>query len=330
MVEGSNLLSQLLSQGTDLILEGVVQPVMFNLGFGGWIEDSYEACEWVLWGLIELVVMVGFMWPIQKLWPAERESALEGAQKKAAIRADVIYTLIQRLGLFRLVFFILFNAPIDTVMGYLHVQGWPTYHLEQWLPGLANSPVLTFIAYVVVLDFFNYWIHRAQHQWSFWWALHSLHHSQQVMTFWSDSRNHLLDDVIVAFLGVVLTQCIGVSPTQFVLLVVLTQLSQSLQHANVRWSWGPLDWLWVSPRFHRFHHSMGEGHEFSPGVLGGHNFGVLLPWWDVIFGTANFENRFEPTGIRQEPGLEQSYGEGFWQQQLLGLQRLGRALRLTP
>ncbi len=323
MVDWSNLLPQ----GTDFLMEWIAQPLMLALGLGGWVEDSFEACEWVVWGLIELTVMVCLMWPIQKLWPAERASALDGHQKHMAIRSDVIYTLIHRLGLFRLGFFVLLNEPIDTVMGSLHVQGWPTYHLEQWLPGLANSAVLTFMVYVVVLDFFNYWIHRAQHQWSFWWALHSVHHSQRVMTFWSDSRNHLLDDVVMALLGVVIAQCIGVPPSQFVLLVVLTQLSQSLQHANVRWSWGPLDWLWVSPRFHRFHHSIGAGHEFSPGVLGGHNFGVLLPWWDVLFGTANFDDRYEPTGIRQETSEKESYGEGVWQQQRLGLKRLWRALK---
>ena len=326
MVEWNNLLPQ----GADLLLEWVAQPLLFNLGLGGWVEDAYEACEWVLWVLIELTVMVALMWPLQKLWPAERVSALHGAQRQSAIRVDVIYTMIHRLGLFRLVFFMAFNAPIDAVMGSLRQAGWPTYHLEQWLPGLADQAVLSFLVYLVVLDFVNYWIHRAQHQWSWWWALHAVHHSQRVMTFWSDSRNHLLDDVVVAFVGVILAQMIGVPPSQFVLLVVLTQLAQSLQHANLRWSWGPLEWLWVSPRFHRFHHSMGAGHEFSPGVLGGHNFGVLLPWWDVLFGTANFDNRYDPTGIRQMVGVQEVYGDGFWQQQRLGLKRMWRSLRSPP
>ena len=98
--------------------------------------------------------------------------------------------------------------------------------------------------------------------------------------------------------------------------------------------WGYTDsgeYLWVSPRFHRLHHSIGIGHE-SPGkTLGGHNFGVLLPWWDMLFKTANFELRFDPTGVRDqvEPGPDgqvRDYGQGFWQQQWRGLLRLaGRA-----
>lgn len=62
-------------------------------------------------------------------------------------------------------------------------------------------------------------------------------------------------------------------------------------------------------------------------VLGGHNFGVLLPWWDMLFGTADFELRYDPTGVRDqvEPdqqGRLRDYGAGFWSQQWRGVLRL--------
>jgi sterol desaturase/sphingolipid hydroxylase (fatty acid hydroxylase superfamily) len=61
-------------------------------------------------------------------------------------------------------------------------------------------------------------------------------------------------------------------------------------------------------------------------VLGGHNFGVLLPWWDIWLGTANFEDRFDATGVRDQVEHGRDYGRGFWRQQWLGLLRLvGRA-----
>ena len=60
--------------------------------------------------------------------------------------------------------------------------------------------------------------------------------------------------------------------------------------------------------------------------LGGHNFGVLLPWWDMLFGTANFELRYDPTGIRDQVEKQRDYGSGFWSQQWLGMKRwFGRA-----
>ena len=75
----------------------------------------------------------------------------------------------------------------------------------------------------------------------------------------------------------------------------------------------------------RLHHSIGLGHESEgQGTLGGHNFGVLMPVWDLLFGTANFEHRYDPTGIRDQlpEAGGRDYGRGFWQQQWLGLLRL--------
>ena len=123
---------------------------------------------------------------------------------------------------------------------------------------------------------------------------------------------------------------IGVAPGQFVAIVAIAQLSESLQHANLRvWfgAWG--ERLLVSPRFHRLHHGIGIGHESrpagqvnAPAVLGGHNFGVLFPWWDMLFGTADFTVQFAPTGVRNQVEQGVDYGHGFWSQQWRGLQRL--------
>ena len=138
----------------------------------------------------------------------------------------------------------------------------------------------------------------------------------------------LLDDVLLAVVSVVVAQLIGVAPGQFVAIVALTQLSESFQHANLRLWFGRLgERLWVSPRFHRLHHAIGIGHESKGNnTLGGYNFGVLLPLWDMLFGTANFELRFDPTGVRDQVEQGRDYGRGFWSQQWLGLQRLfGRA-----
>jgi sterol desaturase/sphingolipid hydroxylase (fatty acid hydroxylase superfamily) len=103
-----------------------------------------------------------------------------------------------------------------------------------------------------------------------------------------------------------------------------------LQHANLRLDFGRWgERLWVSPRFHRRHHSIGIGHEFDvkgQKVLGGCNFGVLLPWWDVMFGTADFQLRYDPTGVRDQVEQGRDYGDGFWAQQRQGWLRLwGRA-----
>jgi len=317
------------------LYEDVMQPIAFAVGLGNRLEDVFDGTGWLLVGLLQIAVMLLVIGPLQRWRP------VEAVTNKRAVYTDVIYTLIHRLGLFRIVLFLSIEPVLDTLMGALRVQGVGTFHLEDLWPGVTDGPFTSFVIYLVVFDFVNYWLHRAQHQWHWWWALHAVHHSQRQMTQWTDNRNHLLDDLIGAVIWVCIAQLIGIAPTQFVAVVAITQLFENFQHANLRVTFGKWgERLWVSPRFHRLHHAIGLGHEskLKPVVsaageatrvgaaLGGHNFGVLLPWWDVMFGTANFDMRFEPTGIRDQVEQGVDYGEGFWSQQRLGIKRLMQAL----
>ncbi len=309
------------------LFELAVQPIMFSFGLGHLLEDGYVATGWLLVGLIQIAVLLAIIGPLQRWRP------VEPVQDVRAIRTDVLYTLLHRLGLFRVALFFSVEPLFDAMFGSLKVAGFSTLHIDQVWAGVSDLPLASFLIYLVVFDFVDYWIHRGQHGFSWWWSLHALHHSQRQMTMWSDNRNHLLDDLLRDGLLVVLGQLIGVGPGQFVAIVAITQLSESLQHANVRLHFGRIgERLWISPRFHRLHHSIGLGHERGahgdklPGgrspALGGHNFGVLLPWWDMLFGTANFELRYDPTGIRDQVEGGRDYGRGFWAQQWLGLLRL--------
>lgn len=304
------------------LFESVVQPALFALGMGNLLEDGFEATAWFLVGVIQILLLLAVVGPLQRWRP------VEPVLDRATVRTDMLYTVIHRLGLFRIALFFTLDPWFDEAFGALRTAGYGTFHLDQVWPGVTDGAVVSFLVYLIVFDFLGYWIHRGQHQWSLWWRLHSLHHAQRQMTMWSDNRNHLLDDILVDTLMVIAAQLIGVAPGQFIALVALTQLSESFQHANLRLWFGRIgERLWVSPRYHRLHHSIGIGHESAgKGTLGGYNFGVLLPWWDVLFGTANFEHRYDPTGIRDQVEQGRDYGSGFWAQQWLGCKRLfGRA-----
>jgi len=305
------------------LFEAVVQPLVYSIGLGGWVEEAFDATGWLLVGLVQIGVLLAVIGPLQRWRPAEPVT------DRKAIRTDILYTLIHRLGLFRLGIFFALTPLFDDALGMLRGAGIGSLHLDELWPGVTDIPWLAFGIYLVVLDFVEYWIHRGQHQLGWWWGLHSMHHSQRQMTMWSDNRNHLLDDVIHDIIIVIVAQLIGVAPGQFIAIVAFTQLSESLSHANLRMSFGMVgERLWVSPRFHRLHHSIGIGHESNGAqTLGGHNFGVLLPWWDMLFRSSNFENRYDPTGIRDqvEPdanGQVRNYGRGFWEQHWLALGRM--------
>lgn len=322
------------------LFESVVQPVMYGLGLANHLEDAFDGTMWLLVGLVQIAAMLLLIAPLERWRPVESTAA--PGYDRAAVRVDILYTLVHRLGLFRIGLFFALDPLFDWAFGKLRLVGLDGWQLDQSWPGVTDVAWVSFVLYLVVFDFVDYALHRGQHAWRWWWQLHALHHSQRTMTMWSDQRNHLLDDVLRSTALVVVAHLIGVGPGEFVAIVAVTQLIESLSHANVRLafgSWG--ERVLVSPRFHRVHHAIGIGHEsHGPGSLGGCNFAVLFPVWDQVFGTADFTSHAPPTGLRDQlpghgevdararllPDGGRDYGRGFWAQQWLGLLRLaGRA-----
>ena len=309
--------AELFTNVQSALFEGVVQPLAFALGLGSRLEEAFTATEWFLVGLLQLTVMLLVIAPLQRWRP------VEPVTDPSAVRTDVLYTLIHRLGLFRLALFFTVDGYMFDLWGFLHVQGFANFNIDDLWPGVTDRHWLSFVLYLVLFDFLSYWLHRAQHQFNWWWSLHALHHSQRQMTQWTDSRNHLLDDFLMAIVWVFIAQLVGIAPSQFVAVIAITQLSENLQHANLRVNFGWLgERLWISPRFHRVHHGVGVGHESQGRVLGGHNFGVLFPWWDMLLGTADFATQKVQTGVRDQVEQGRDYGKGFWSQQVLGIKRL--------
>ena len=80
--------------------------------------------------------------------------------------------------------------------------------------------------------------------------------------------------------------------------------------------------------FHRMHHAVGYGHEVTGklGVLGGCNFGILFPWWDVLFKTATFPKEVYPTGVR-DLSVSNNLLMQQWQCFVLSFREIKKSLR---
>lgn len=274
----------LFSAAQGWLFETVVQPLVFQLDLGEYVEEAFTGTEWFLVGVCELAILFVILRPLEAMIP------VHAITDKRARWNDFIYTALHRLGAFSILVFFLLDPLLASLTELLHLEGWGSFNLDDLWPGVTDQPLVSFLIYLVVLDFCDYWYHRAQHGWRWLWALHSLHHSQENMNLWSDDRNHVLDDLLRDVLMGVVAIGIGVQPGEYVLLVSASRMLQSLQHANVRIHFGRLgEYLLVSPRFHRMHHAIGIGHEsHGKNSLGGHNFAVLFPIWDVLFRTTRF------------------------------------------
>lgn len=308
-------INDLYTRFTAWIFEGAVIPLLYRAGWMDVAEDAFQWLDFAVFGLLTVAVVYLVCRPLEAWRPVEQ---WEGT--KAAIRTDVFYTFLARLGVLPMIAFVLFASMQAWWEGTLVEGGVVPPTLEELVPWLRDHSFVALLCYIVILDFGEYWRHRFQHMFGWWWALHSVHHAQTQMTFWTDDRNHILDDIIAAAWFGGLALLIGVPPGQFPIVFLVLRLAESLSHANVRLSYGAVgERLIVSPRFHRTHHgvlSIGEQ---------GRNYGVLLPVWDWVFGTADFRRDVFPrTG---DPTAPEALVTGGWlRQQVAGLKRMATAL----
>ncbi len=279
----------------EFLFANVAGPILYQLDLMSMAEDVFDGIDWFLFGCVQIFLIVIVLRTWEKLAPAETQEHFAQSSK-----ADVFYTLFHRLGIFHGLIFIALSGFLFEIDSILHDFRFARKNVESWWPPITAIPLVSFFIYFILLDFVEYLYHRASHTIHWWWQLHALHHSQTVMTAWSDDRNHILDDIMHAVVFAFFALLFGVSPSQFILLVVFSQLIQSWQHANIYVNLGLFKYVLVSPMYHRMHHAVGYGHEAKgkPGVLGGCNFGVLFPWWDMLFKTAIFPKAVYPTGVR--------------------------------
>jgi sterol desaturase/sphingolipid hydroxylase (fatty acid hydroxylase superfamily) len=291
------------------IHENLLIPVLYALGLMRWEELAYGWALFAVYGMAQVVLTFGVCMPLERWRPVERWP------DSKAVGVDIFYTVLSRVGVLPLVTFVLFYKLQIALNGWMTDHGWIPPTLERLFPFLLGQSTLTFVAYAIILDLGDYWRHRLSHRFHWWWALHSLHHAQRQMTFWSDDRNHVLDDLIAFIWFGLIALTIGVPPAQFPLLVLLLRFLESLSHANVRLSFGPIgERLLISPRFHRAHHGIWAAGPRSC------NYGAALPWWDMLFGTADFTPDYAPTG---DPTGEEALATGTWlEQQVAGVRRL--------
>jgi sterol desaturase/sphingolipid hydroxylase (fatty acid hydroxylase superfamily) len=297
--------------------EHLLIPMLYQFDLMNWEDVSYGWAYFAMYGLAQVVVTFAVCLPLERWRPVERWPNSD------AVWADIAYTTLSRVGVLPLVTYVVFYRMQVLVSGFLADRGIVPPTLEGVFPFLMGQQVLTFVLYAIILDFAEYWRHRLSHQFRWWWALHSLHHAQRQMTFWSDDRNHLGDDLISFFWFGFIALLIGVPPLQFPLLVLVLRFLESLSHANVRLSFGWLgERLLISPRFHRGHHGIKAAGDRSC------NYGAVFPWWDMMFGTADFNREYVQTG---DPSGEEALATGtYWQQQMAGLRRFIRSFRRRP
>ena len=284
-------------------------------------DDADEIAQYLLIGLVQVAIIAFVFRPLESLRPLERWS------DRRATRIDRTYTFLKLFGLIPLFAYVALPL-LGHLLGATDADAAAApLQLDVWLQWLRPHPLLLFFVYLAITDFVYYAIHRLQHALPWWWALHSLHHSQRQISCWSNDRDSILDDLFEASIVAGVAHLIGVAPVEYALLVLLGELLQNLSHANVRLRFGRvLDKLLVDPAYHRLHHMRAD--HARPG-LENCNFALIFPLWDIVFGTALYREPPRPCGV-DDAGIDADNTLGLPGQQWAALRRFAHALTRGP
>ena len=294
--------------------QAAIIPMLYRFGWMQWADLSFDWMLICVYGVFALLLTYAVCWPLEAWLP------IEHWESKRAVAVDVFYTVLARVGVLPIASFLVFYQVQVAVNGFLVAHGYIPPMLETMVPALMGHPIVTFVLYALILDCSDYWRHRLSHRFRGWYALHALHHAQRQMSFWSDDRNHVLDDVVAGLWFGAVGLAIGIPPLQFPLLLMFLRFVESLSHANVKLSFGRIgERILVSPRFHRMHHGVLAAGQRSC------NYAAVFPIWDILFGTADFAAEYPATGDDAAP--EAMASGGYLAQQWGGLVHFWNEMR---
>jgi sterol desaturase/sphingolipid hydroxylase (fatty acid hydroxylase superfamily) len=239
-----------------------------------------------------LVTVVLLALVCERIWPVERRRILARGHLQDACFFLLYATMV---------------VPLMTFMGVAFAELLGTH--AHWLqaPWTSSWPVWAVVGVTLIaMDFCNWLAHWADHRLAPLWRLHAVHHTQEELSVLTSFRAHPIVHVTGFLLATIpVVTFTGFHPLAPVLITVYLLLG-TLTHANVPWSFGPLGGIFVSPAYHRIHHTVD--------CPQGANLGVVLTLWDVVTRRSVFPARRgtpSATGLPGRPLAVEQGGDRF-------------------
>lgn len=234
------------------------------------------------WFLLNLFFLAVIFVPLERAFPLRREQGTF----RFGWTTDGMYFLVSHVAVQLLTFLTLLPA---TVLGEAIVHA-PLRN------AIASQPLwLQVIEIMLLADVTQYWIHRAFHRVPWLWPFHAVHHSSIALDWLAGSRLHLVDVLVTRSLILVPLFLLGFAQGALYAWLVIIAFHAIFNHVNLRFRFGVVENLLVTPRFHYWHHAVEPIDR---------NFAVHFPWLDRLFGTHHLpsDGAWPPAlGIKSDP-----------------------------
>lgn len=182
-------------------------------------------------------------------------------------------------------------AALSLVL-YIQEYFFPSADLWEQLPFIVS-----FIAALLIGELLPYIYHRVSHTGNpnsivsmFLWKIHSIHHLPESLNWFKTNWIHPINIFLNAVLKIVPLLILGFNDQVIFAVSVTHVVIAYISHANIQTKTGFLDYIIVTPQVHHFHHSQK--------LEEAENFGNIIPFWDIIFGTYyNRKGAVEKVGV---------------------------------
>ena len=159
-----------------------------------------------------------------------------------------------------------------------------------------ENVILSFLFQLIIIDIFLYWWHRLNHEVSFLWRFHHVHHLDETLDISSGVRFHFGEVILSALIRSIIIITFNITLVNLLLIEAIILLSSIFHHSNINLP-SKLEKILsnfiVTPSIHWVHHHKRQSETDA-------NYSTIFSWWDKIF---NSKSRFERK-IKMSIGVE--------------------------
>jgi len=236
------------------------------------------------WLVLDGLLLVAFFIPIERRLASQRTM-------RAGWKVDAAYFISNHL---LAQSFIVLGAAVGHFL----------FHSIR-LEATSQLPLaLQVLGLLLVADLFQYWLHRAMHELPALWAIHAVHHSADELDALAGSRVHLAETLLTRTVLASMFYLLGFTLPAILLFGALIAVQATLLHVRGRLSYGWLDRVIVSPKFHHWHHS-------SDREALDTNYAGTFAFLDRVFGSYHLPEGRWPV---RYGGLKEVVPSSYWGQ----------------
>lgn len=221
--------------------------------------------------LVALYLLIEWRLPYERRWMMSWRSLL----------ADLRFAVVNSAGLW----------SVKAALGLFAIT------LAGTRPGPARDwpPALQLIASLLIFEAINYAMHRAMHEapgplGRFLWRIHVAHHLPPRLYVMMHAVFHPINGVLIQTLAIILpVWLMGYDVRVVAMFLMINGMHGAISHFNADIRAGWLNYLFVGPELHRYHH--------SASIAEGKNYGATLAIYDVLLGTFVYRPGLPPAEL---------------------------------